>query len=120
MKEQIYVLKNVKSFEPKHTFECGQCFRWNIEKDKSYTGIVGNTVLNVKKVQDDIIIKGVSKDNIKDVCDEYFDLNTNYEKIKNSLANIDINLKNGIEYGRRNTNTTPRFMGDINKLYNIG
>ena len=28
MKEQQYILKNVKSFEPKHIFECGQCFRW--------------------------------------------------------------------------------------------
>ena len=49
MKEQKYVIKNVQSFEPKHIFECGQCFRWNLEKDGSYTGVVGNNVLNVRK-----------------------------------------------------------------------
>ena len=49
MKEQQYILENVKSFEPKHIFECGQCFRWNKEADTSYTGVFKNNVLNVKK-----------------------------------------------------------------------
>ena len=74
MEEQIYVLENMKSFEPKHIFECGQCFRWNEETDGSYTGVVGNNVLNVKKEQDNIIIKGSFNDNIEDVCKIYFDL----------------------------------------------
>ena len=49
MKEQVYILENVKSFEPKHIFDCGQCFRWNEEQDGSYTGVFGKNVLNVKK-----------------------------------------------------------------------
>lgn len=100
MKEETYVLKNVKSFEPKHIFECGQCFRWNLEEDDSYTGVVGENVLNVKKVQDDIIIKGICKDNIEDVCAKYFDLNTEYEEIKKVLSIVDDNLKISIEYGK--------------------
>lgn len=99
MKEQEYILKNVKSFNLKHIFECGQCFRWNIEDDGSYTGIVGENVLNLKENQDNIIIKGIGKDNIIDVCRNYFDLETNYEKIKEKLSNIDNNLKTSIEYG---------------------
>ena len=55
MEEQSYVLKNAKSFEPKHIFECGQCFRWNVQDDKSYTGVFGNNVLNVKKQGEDIV-----------------------------------------------------------------
>ena len=35
--EQEYILKNADSFEPKHIFECGQCFRWNKNEDDSYT-----------------------------------------------------------------------------------
>ena len=38
MKEQTYILENAESFEPRHIFECGQCFRWNKEDDGSYTG----------------------------------------------------------------------------------
>lgn len=100
MKEETYILKNVKSFEPKHIFECGQCFRWNLEEDSSYTGVVGRNILNVKRVQDDIIIKGFCSDNIKDVCTKYFDLDTDYEEIKEKLSIVDDNLKISIEYGK--------------------
>ena len=30
--------KDVKDFEVKHIFDCGQCFRWNENDDGSYTG----------------------------------------------------------------------------------
>ena len=99
MKEETYILKNIKSFETKHIFECGQCFRWNKEDDGSYTGIVGLNVLNVKKVQNNIIINGMCEDNLKELCEKYFDLNTNYEEIKEKLSKIDYNLKVSIEYG---------------------
>ena len=99
MKEETYILKDVKSFEPKHIFECGQCFRWNLEDDGSYTGVVKESVLNVKKVQDDIIIKGICKDNIEDVCIKYFDLDKDYEQTKEKLSKIDDNLKLSIKYG---------------------
>ncbi len=97
--EQQYILKKCKSFEPQHIFECGQCFRWNKEKDGSYTGVFGNNVLNVKKSGDDIIFKGICDGDIKEICQDYFDLNTNYEKIKTKLANIDEHLANSINYG---------------------
>ncbi len=100
MKEQKYILKKVESFEPKHIFECGQCFRWNIEEDNSYTGIFGNNVLNVKKEEKDIIFKGICDGNIDDICKKYFDLETDYEKIKNQLASIDEYLENSINYGK--------------------
>ena len=99
MKEQIYILENVKSFEPKHIFECGQCFRWNKEEDGSYTGVVGDNVLNVKKSQDNIIIKGMCSDNIQDVCNSYFDLETDYEQVKAKLSKIDNNMRISIQYG---------------------
>ena len=97
--EQEYILEDCKSFEPEHIFECGQCFRWNLEKDGSYTGVVGNNVINVKKEYNDITIKGTFNDNIKDVCNRYFDLNTDYLKIKNELSKIDDNLKTSVNYG---------------------
>lgn len=99
MKEQQYILKNFKSFEPKHIFECGQCFRWNKEENGSYTGIFGNNVLNVKKEGNDIIFKGICDGDIKEICEEYFDLSTSYEEIKEKLSSIDEYLSNSIDYG---------------------
>ena len=99
MKEQKYIIKNIESFEPKHIFECGQCFRWDEEQDGSFTGIVGKNVLNIKKENNKIVITGMCKDDIKELCNDYFDLNTNYEEIKDKLSKIDNNLKTSIEYG---------------------
>lgn len=99
MKEQRYELKNPKSFEPVHIFECGQCFRWNKEDDGSYTGVFGNNVLNVKKENDKIVFEGICDGDIEEVCKDYFDLDTDYEEIKKKLSSIDDYLKTSIEYG---------------------
>ena len=99
MQEQEYILKNVNSFELKDIFECGQCFRWNKEIDRSYTGVFKGNVLNVKKDKNSVIFKGICQDDIKLVVEDYFDLNTDYEKIKEKLSKIDINMKKSVDYG---------------------
>ena len=97
--EQQYILKNTSSFEPKHIFECGQCFRWNKEIDGSYTGVFEKNVINVKKEKGDIFFQGICNNNIEEICINYFDLNTDYEKIKQILSKVDNNLKQSIKYG---------------------
>ena len=97
--EQEYILEDCKSFEPEHIFECGQCFRWNKQDDGSYTGIFKENVVNVKKENNRIIFKGVCKGNIKEECIDYFDLDTDYDNIKNKLSNVDDYLKTSIKYG---------------------
>ena len=134
MQEQQYILKNVKSFEPKHIFECGQCFRWDEEPNGSYTGIVKNNVINVEKVENTITFSSFGADNLKELVTDYFDLNRNYEEIKEKLAKIDKYLANSIEYGSgirilnqdlwetiisfiiSANNNIPRIKGIINKI----
>lgn len=99
MEEQKYKLRNVKSFELRDIFECGQCFRWNKQEDGSYTGVFKNNVLNVKKNKDEIIFEGICENDIQQTVENYFDLNRNYEKIKEQLSKIDQNMKMSIEYG---------------------
>ena len=82
MEEQKYVLENQDSFELKHIFDCGQCFRWNEETDGSYTGVFGKNVLNVQKQCKKIIFKGIVDGNIEEIVTDYFDLNRNYLEIK--------------------------------------
>lgn len=96
--EQKYIIKNCKSFKAKDIFDCGQCFRWNEEPDGSYTGIFGHIVLNVKE-EKDIVITGICDGNIEDICKNYFDLDRNYEEIKETLSLIDDNMKESIKYG---------------------
>lgn len=100
MKEQKIILSNLKSFEPKDIFECGQCFRWNRQEDGSYEGIFRKNVCNIKKQNGDIIIEGISPNDLAKEVEEYFDLDRDYEKIKTTLTKIDQNMKTSIQYGQ--------------------
>ena len=99
MEKQKYILENQNSFELKDIFECGQCFRWNAQDDGSYTGVIKNAVINVKKEDDKIIFTGICNGSIKDIVRYYFDLDRNYEELKNRLSNIDDYMKKSVEYG---------------------
>lgn len=134
MKEQEVIFKNVKSFEPKHIFDCGQCFRWNENSDGSFTGVFRRNVANVKKCDNDIIIRGISDNNLEIELKNYFDLDRNYEEIKHKLSGIDEYLKTSIKYGDgirllnqdlwetiisfiiSANNNIPRIKGIINKI----
>ncbi len=100
MIEQIYILKNPKSFELKDIFDCGQCFRWDLEEDGSYTGVFGKNILNVKKDGKNINFKGICDGNIEDIIYDYFDLNRDYGRIKETLSEIDENMKKSVLYGK--------------------
>lgn len=101
--EQKYVIDNCKSFKVKDIFDCGQCFRWNEQPDGSYTGVVGNNVLNVKqeKAQEGykITITGICDGDIEEISRYYFDLDRDYEQIKEKLSKVDRYLAESIKYG---------------------
>ena len=99
MQEQQYELNNIPSFNSKHIFECGQCFRWDEESDGSYTGIVGKNVINVKQVENRVKFSSYGADNLEKLVINYFDLTRNYEEIKDKLSKIDEHLARSIEYG---------------------
>lgn len=99
MKEQKIILKNIEDFELDHIFECGQCFRWNKQQDGSYIGVIKQGVLQIKKDKKDIIITGKCEGEIKQIVNKYFDLETDYKEIKNTLSQIDDYLKTSIKFG---------------------
>lgn len=99
MKEQEYIIKNQDSFELEDIFDCGQCFRWNKNEDNSYTGVIKNAVLNVKKINNEIIFRGICNKDISEVVKQYFDLDRDYQEIKSKLSKIDIYMKTSVEYG---------------------
>ena len=95
-----YILTNQESFNLEHIFECGQCFRWNKEEDGSYTGVTNNSVINVKKEDTTIIFTGKSNgESFEHTIKEYFDLDTNYNDIKQILSQVDVYLEESIKFG---------------------
>ena len=100
MKEQEFLLEKYDSFDLKDIFDCGQCFRWTIEEDESYTGVFKRNVINVKKTNNGILFKGICEDDIIPTVIDYFDLERDYEAIKTKLEKVDGNMKESIKYGQ--------------------
>lgn len=94
-----FIIKNINDFNLTHVFECGQCFRWNKQEDGSYIGVFKNNVIKVKQSNKDIVFTGECDGDISIICTDYFDLNNDYNAIKNTLSKIDSNMKSSINYG---------------------
>ena len=100
MKEQEWEIENCEAFELKDIFECGQCFRWNKETEDTYIGVVKNNVIKVQKRENRIYFKSIGEEELQSLVIEYFDLERDYEKIKQTLSNIDIHMKQSIQHGK--------------------
>ena len=89
----------MKDFEPQHVFECGQAFRWKREDDESYTIVHKKRILNVSRDGKDIVLDGANMDDFNNIWYDYFDLGTDYSKIKEELSRDPI-LEEAIKYGQ--------------------
>lgn len=89
---------DVKCFNLKYTLECGQCFRWKLIDDNTYVGIVKDRVIKIKQTGEKIYIWSSLKEGLKEVVYEYFDLNTDYEKLEKSIAKVDDNIKKSLAF----------------------
>lgn len=98
-KDNLVILEDVENFDAKAIFTCGQAFRWYEEKDGSFTTVHLGRVLNVLNEDDKVIFKGTNLEEFNEIWIDYFDLNTNYQSIRKSLANNEI-LANAMEYGK--------------------
>ena len=123
----------------KHTFECGQCFRWVQQKDGSYSGIVQEMDVNLAIIDSPegaqtLRISGVDEAAVRDFWINYLDLNTDYNHLCGELCLIDKHIKNAIDFSRglrllrqpffetlisfivSQNNNVPRITGIIDKL----
>jgi N-glycosylase/DNA lyase len=92
------IITGIKDFEPKHIFECGQCFRWTREDDNSYTGVVFGKVINVYKNNEELYLKNSSIEDFKNIWFEYFDLGRDYSEIKEKIS-LDNHMREAIKFG---------------------
>lgn len=93
------IIEDLGDFEPKHTFECGQCFRWNLEDDGSYTGVAYDRILNVNKDKDAVVLNNTNIEDFNNIWVKYFDLANDYNEIKRDLASKDEVIKDAIDFG---------------------
>ena len=87
-------------FEPKDTFECGQCFRWNLV-DEAYVGVVGQALLEVVPAgpgayEVRVVAGRISAEDLA----HYFDEEAPYDKITRSLTLRDKWLEEAVAFGK--------------------
>lgn len=80
------VLKNVTSFNLEQTLDCGQCFRWEKDLPNTYKGIAYGKLLIISQNDDEITLHNCRKDDFENIWYEYFDLATDYDRVKKELA----------------------------------
>ena len=95
---------HARDFHPDHTLDCGQCFRWNKEPDGSYTGIVSERIVNLTFLPEQSPLTGIivldnAEEKDREFWTNYFDLNTDYGLIKESLSEADPIVARAIEFG---------------------
>ncbi len=79
---------------PVHTFECGQCFRFNTNEKGEYIGISAGRVCRI-----DTENNLICDDSDLEYWRKFLSLDTDYEKIKYELLIRDDKLKPCIEFG---------------------
>ena len=102
MKEQKWQITKIPTFDVKNIFECGQCFRWNKEKENGYIGVFENSVVRVEQTSKSIYFEGVNSQdkNLQEICFSYFDMQRDYEVLQKQLEKADSTLGQSIQYGQ--------------------
>ena len=92
------IIEGVKNFNIKQILECGQCFRWEKVGELDYIGVAFGRVIEVVQEGDNVTILNTNEEDFKNIWLNYFDLERDYSKIKEGLANDEI-LTKSVEYG---------------------
>ena len=78
-----------EDFDLDETLDCGQAFRWErveSDYDKTYTGAFLNRSLTISQVGNKFIFHDTTVDELENVWKDYFDLDTDYGRIKKLLS----------------------------------
>ena len=118
-----YTIEGIKDFDPVHTFECGQCFRWEQQPDGSYTGAAMGRIVNMRfdagaanpnggsgvaarrsseraaGQSGRLTITPCTEEDFDDIWRPYLDLDRDYTAIKTRLSEGDDIMKKACEYG---------------------
>lgn len=79
-------ISGLSSLNLAETFDCGQCFRWEANGDGSFSAVVKGTYLTVYKSGDIFVIKDCNEEQLLNTWSEYFDLELDYDLVRDSLC----------------------------------
>ncbi|MBD7915727.1 DNA-3-methyladenine glycosylase 2 family protein [Clostridium sp. Sa3CUN1] len=96
--EDKVIIEGVRNFNIKQILECGQCFRWDKISDTNYILVAYGRVIEVLQNDDEVVIYNSNEEDFKNIWLNYFDLERNYDEIKEVLSKDEI-LRKSVEFG---------------------
>ncbi|MBQ4111109.1 MAG: DNA-3-methyladenine glycosylase 2 family protein [Clostridia bacterium] len=82
----------------RNTFDCGQCFRFNEQEDKSFIGVAFGKPVCFSEEENGIYIDNITPDEFNEKWLKFLDFERNYKIIKEKLS-VDETMKKAIEFG---------------------
>lgn len=84
-KDGNLILTKVKDFNIEQILECGQCFHFVKLKDMEYVTVAYDKALHIKQEADTVILFHTDMNDYNSIWKKYFDMDTDYGKIKKYL-----------------------------------
>lgn len=97
-KDDRVIIKNPSDFSLLHTFDCGQCFRFNEVEKGRFTGVAFKKPVEIYEENGDIVFLNLTKDEFLKSWVDFLDLDRDYKEIKDFLSSDEI-IKKAIGYG---------------------
>lgn len=85
-------------FDLSQTLDCGQAFRWSKADDGSWYGYALDDYLELEQTPRGILFRDTSEERFLDRWVDYFDLNTDYERLKSEFSSTDETLRKACEF----------------------
>ncbi len=96
-KNELIIIKGVLDFNLEQIVDSGQAFRF-YKMGEGYVLVAFGRVIEIKKINDDIIIENSSLEDVSNIWVDYFDLKRDYGEIKNVFLKDSVMIS-AIEYG---------------------
>ena len=97
-KDGTMIVKNVTSLDLGETLDCGQSFRWRDNGDGSFTGVAYEKLVTVSMQNGDLHIENTTEQDFEKIWRNYFDLDLDYDSIRESIGKIHPVLKEASSY----------------------
>ena len=126
------IIENIKCLNIALSLDCGQAFRWRVENDNIWCGVVKNKYLKIKQNENNIILYDTTEEDFNLIWKEYFDLDGDYVSILSSYDDRSLitacEIYNGIRILKQDeweaicsfiisaNNNIPRIKGIIERL----
>lgn len=92
------LIENVPDFNLRHTFLCGQCFRWNENADGSFTGVAFGRAVRIAASDNNITLFNTNLQEFNEIWQKYFDFKRDYSVIKSEVAH-DALMRRAVSFG---------------------